>query len=168
MALENRATEPPAASASITATSLADTIIRACRAWSTVSFWPRFIARRRAGWLAATREATVTPSRSRLARTASAVSILVRLAGGTGVRLRRPHSTAPVAGSTRIACLARTPSGPGAAFGAALAGPTWPGTSPATRTPATSSRQRDRWWRGRIAGAVSHRATSRTRMSVRL
>src|SRR5829696_2967220 len=69
---------------------------------------PRFMARRRAGWAAAVLEATVTVSRSKLARTARAVSILVRLAGGAGRRLRRPQSTSPVAGSTRIAYLAQT------------------------------------------------------------
>jgi hypothetical protein len=130
-------TDPPAASASITATSLADTIIRALRACSTVSFWPRLTASRRAGWAAAAFEATVTVSRSRLARTARAVSILVRLAGGAGVRLRRPQSTSPVTGSTRIAYLARTSfPGPEAGLGAAAAAA---GTAPAATTRATSS-----------------------------
>src|SRR5512132_4239463 len=120
MALANRVTDSTAAWAGSTAMSFADTIIRDSRAWSTVSRWPRFRANRRAGWRTDAREATVTPSRSRLARTARAVSILVRLAGGAGVRLRRLHSTSPVAGSTRIAYLARTSRpGPGAARGAA-------------------------------------------------
>src|SRR5262245_55010996 len=129
MARANRGTDPPADSASITATSLADTIISASRAWSTVSFWPRWTARRRAGGPAAAFEATATPSRSRLARTTRAVSILVRLAGGAGVRLRRPHSTVPPAGSTRIAYLARTAFGPAGAGGAAAAGTAHPGTT---------------------------------------
>ncbi len=140
MARAKRATDPPAASASITATSLADTIIRALRACSTVSFWPRLTARRRAGWAAAALEATVTVSRSRLARTARAVSILVRLAGGAGVRLRRPQSTSPVAGSTRIAYLART-SFPGPGAGLRRHGRPQPGPLPAGTTRATSSDQ---------------------------
>jgi len=141
MARANRGTEPPAASARITATSLADTISRALRACWTVSFWPRFMARRRAGWRAAAPEATVMASRSRLARTASAVSILVRLAGGAGVQLRRPHSTAPVAGSTRIAYRARTPRAH-ADPGSASARPVPPVTTSrlAMTMPATSSR----------------------------
>src|SRR4029453_14010809 len=148
---ENRAPEPPAPPATITATSLADTSIRAFRAWSTVSFWPRLIARRRAGWPAATREATVTSSRPRLARGASAVSILVRLAGGTGVRLLRPHSTAPDAGSTRIAYLARTPRshpgpGPGPTGPGAAAAPT--GARVVARRPATRNSRRGQEGRG--------------------
>ena len=154
MARAKRGTDPPAASASITATSLADTIIRALRACSTVSFWPRLTARRRAGWAAAAFEATVTVSRSRLARTARAVSILVRLAGGAGVRLRRPQSTSPVAGSTRIAYLARTSfPGPGAAFGAAAAAA---GTAPAVTTRATSRHQERPEEPGRQGGVRRH------------
>src|SRR5215211_4787999 len=163
MALANRATDPPAASASITATSLADTIIRDFRACLTVSRWARFRARRRAGWRTDAREATVTASRSRLARTARAVSILVRLAGGADVRLRRLHSTSPVAGSTRTAYLARTSRpGPGTARGAALTEPArvaWPGSSPAARMAATRSSRRSRSGRVRrvrMAAAVSH------------
>ena len=175
MALANRATDPPAASASITATSLADTIIRAFRAWLTVSRWPRLMASRRAGCRADAREATVIASMSRLARTARPVSILVRLAGGAGMRLRRLHSTAPVAGSTRIAYLAPTfCPGPGTGRGATPArisrpgpgthgdAPAWasgPGSSPAARTAATRSSRRSRSGRVRrvrMAAAVSH------------
>ena len=175
MARAKRATDPPAASASITPTSLADTIIRALRACSTVSFWPRFMARRRAGWAAAVLEATVTVSRSRLARTARAVSILVRLAGGTGRRLRRPQSTSPVAGSTRIAYLARTSfPGPAATFGPTATGAAPAGSAPVVRTKATSRTSAVRRGRGGAVGrggmaaAVPHRATSRIRTSLRL
>ena len=137
-----------------------------------MSFWPRLTASRRAGWAAAAFEATVTVSRSRLARTARAVSILVRLAGGAGVRLRRPQSTSPVTGSTRIAYLARTSfPGPEAGLGTAAAAA---GTAPAATTRATSSTRSARSNRDGTAGcvgmaaAVSHRATSRTRTSLRL
>jgi hypothetical protein len=118
------------------------------------------MASRRAGCRADAREATVIASMSRLARTARAVSILVRLAGGTGIRLRRLHSTAPVAGSTRIAFLARIfCPGPGTGRGATPAWASGPGSSPAARTAATRSSRRSRSGRVRrmgMAAAVSH------------
>ena len=119
---------------------------------------------------AAAGEATVTSSSSRLARTARAVSILVRLAGGAGVRLLRPQRPPRSPGRPGPRTWPGRPAGLVRRRDAAAA-TAHPGMTPATRNVATRRSRESRNGRvrrGRMAAAVSHRPTSRTRRPLRL
>src|SRR5581483_11186686 len=91
---------PPIFSATATAASFADTIIIECSRWSSCQTCPAFTLILRAGMLSASGLIGIPALGSRRLTAISAVSSLIVLAGGRGVRSSCWASTAPVSAPT--------------------------------------------------------------------